>query len=50
MNTVIFITIAFTALGLFYLYKKRQQSQLSFIQSYSFHPAIKEKVQKKTLT
>jgi hypothetical protein len=47
MNTAIFFSVAIIALSLFYLYRKRQQSQLSFIQSYSFHPVIKEKVQKR---
>jgi hypothetical protein len=43
---IIFVIIAFAG-SLLFIYKKRQQSQLAFIQTYDFHPAIKEKVKNK---
>jgi hypothetical protein len=47
MNSVLVVTLALISLSLFFLFKKRQQSQLNFIRNYAFHSAIKEKVQKK---
>ncbi len=44
MDPTIVISVILSAVVLFFILKQRQQSQLSFIQSYDFHPAIRDKV------
>ena len=52
MTSTLLIFSVLILASLFYFFWKRQQSQLAFIQNYDFHPAIREKVQRRypTLT